>query len=67
MVKTEKVTREDLRQIPDGGSRTFALPNAQACDNAKTVAYQYARILGCKFRARTDYDHSRVTFTKAAI
>ncbi len=64
MTMTEKVTREDLRAIPVGASRTFGLPNAQACDNAKTVAYQLQRVLGCKFSAKTNYNINSVTFTK---
>ena len=67
MTMTEKVTREDLRQIPVGGSRTFGLPNAKACDNAKTVAYQLQRVLGCKFSAKTNYEDNSVTFTKTEL
>ena len=37
-MKVEKVTRENLRSMEMGESREFELPNAQACDNGKSVA-----------------------------
>ena len=40
MAEIEKVTREHLRAMAVGETRTFTLPSAQACDNGKTTAYQ---------------------------
>lgn len=63
----EKVTREDLRNMQIGETRTFDLPNAQACDNGKSVAYQMQNLLGCKFSVSTDYTSNKLTITKNAI
>lgn len=66
-MKTEKVTREDLRSMRTGETRTFDLPDARACDNAKSVAYQTQNLLGCKFSVSTDYASSKLTITKKAL
>jgi hypothetical protein len=66
-VKVGKVTREELRNMEFGESRKFELPNAQACDNGKSVAYQMQNLLGCKFSVTTDYTTNTLTITKNAI
>ena len=66
-MKTEKVTRENLRSMQTGETRTFDLTNAQACDNGKSVAYQMQNLLGCKFSVSTDYTSNRLTITKSAL
>ena len=66
-MKVEKVTRENLRSMEMGESREFELPNAQACDNGKSVAYQMQNLLGCKFSVTTDYTANKLTITKNAI
>lgn len=48
-----------------GETRTFDLPNAQACDNGKSVAYQLQNQLRCKFSVSTDYVNNRLTITKS--
>ena len=63
-MKTEKVKREDLRSMQMGETRAFDLPNAQACDNGKSVAYQMQNLLDCKFSISTDYASNRLTITK---
>ena len=35
----ERITREDLRNMAMGETRTFDLPNAQQCDNGKSTAW----------------------------
>ena len=35
----ERVTRDALRAMAIGETRTFDLPNAQACDNGKSGTY----------------------------
>ncbi len=50
-----------------GETRTFDLPNAQACDNGKSVAYQLQNQLRCKFSVQTDYTSNRLTVTKSAL
>lgn len=66
-MKVEKVTREELRNMEMGESREFELPNAQACDNGKSVAYQMQNLLGCKFSVMTDYTANKLTISKNAI
>lgn len=66
-MKLEKVTREYLRGMRMGETRTLDLPNARACDNGKVVAYQVQNLLGCKFSISTDYTNNRLTITKNAI
>lgn len=65
--KSKKVTREELRSMAMGETRTFDLPNAQQCDNGKSTAYQMQNILGCKFSVQTDYSTNRLTITKNSI
>ena len=43
-MKTEKVTREDLRAIRVGESRTFELPDYAAVLSAKSSAYAFGRM-----------------------
>ena len=63
----ERVTREDLRNMAMGETRTFDLPNAQQCDNGKSTAYQMQNLLSCKFNVQTDYSKNQLTITKNAI
>lgn len=60
----EKITREVLRQMAVGETKTFTLPNAQACDNGKSIAYQFQNLIGCKFSVSTDYVNNKLTITK---
>lgn len=66
-MKLGKVTREDLRSMKMGETRIFDLPNAQACDNGKSVAYQMQNLLGCKFSVSTDYTNNKLTISKNAV
>ena len=63
----EKVTRDALRAMAVGETRTFELPDAQACDNGKSTAYQMQNILRCRFTVSTDYVNNRLTITKYAL
>lgn len=63
----DKVTRDDLRAIQTGQSMTFDLPDAKACDNAKSLAYQFQNILGCKFSVQTDYAANTLTITRNSL
>lgn len=66
-MEVEKVTREDLREMQMGETKVFDLPNARACDNGKSVAYQMQNLLRCKFSVSTDYTSNKLTITKNAI
>lgn len=62
-----RVTREDLKAIPVGASKVFALNSAKACDSAKATAYQMQNILGCKFKIATDYSKCEIKITREAL
>lgn len=63
-MKQEKVTRDDLRAISRGETRTFELPSAAACDSGKSLTYQMQNILGCKFTCETNYTENTLTITR---
>ncbi len=65
--KATKLTRSDLRSIPMGRTKTFSLSDAKACDNGKSLAYQFQNILGCKFSVQTDYVNNQLTITRNAL
>lgn len=62
----ERVTRDALRAMGIGETRTFKLPDAQACDNGKSTAYQMQNVLRCKFSVQTNYTDNTLTITKSA-
>lgn len=65
--KATKLTRDDLRSIDVGRTKTFYLPDAKACDNGKSLAYQFQNLLGCKFSVQTDYTTNTLTITRNAL
>lgn len=60
----DKVTSETLRNMAVGESITFELPNADAINTGKAIAYRLQNSLGCKFGAVSDYANNRLTITK---
>ncbi len=62
-----KLTRDDLRSIEDGESKTFKLASASACNSGKASAYQFQYLLGCKFRVQTNYAENTLTITRSAL
>ena len=67
MAEIEKVTREHLRVMAVGETRTFTLPSAQACDNGKTTAYQVQNLEHCRYSVQTDYVNNRLTIKKNPV
>jgi hypothetical protein len=63
----KKLTRDDLRSIEMGRTKTFALPDAKACDNGKALTYQFQNLIGCKFSVQTDYTTCTLTITRNAL
>ena len=63
----KKLTRDDLRSIEVGKTKTFVLPDAKACDNGKALTYQFQNLIGCKFNVQTDYTAHTLTITRNAI
>lgn len=62
----EKVTSEALRGMKTGETRTFELPDADAVNTGKAIAYRLQHVLKCKFSAESDYVNNRLTITKNA-
>lgn len=67
MEKNEKLTREDLRGMRIGETRTFKLPSALACDSAKATVYQMQNIERVRYSLQTDYENNTLTITKNSI
>lgn len=65
MVK-QKVTSETLRGMMIGETIIFELPDADAINSGKAIAYRLQNSLRCKFRALSDYQNNRLTLTKIA-
>lgn len=63
-MEKKKVTSAVLREMAVGESRTFELPNADAIDCGKTIAYRLQHSLHCRFTAASDYANNRLTLTK---
>ncbi len=63
MEKT-KVTSDTLRKMEIGQTITFDLPDADAINSGKAIAYRLQNSLRCKFRALSDYANNRLTITK---
>ena len=63
-MKTDKVTREDLRAVRVGESRTFELPDYAAVLSAKSSAYAFGRIDGCRFVCSAEPERPVLTITK---
>ena len=56
--KAIKLTRDDLRSIDVGKTKTFYLP---------ALTYQFQNLMGCKFSVKTDYTANTLTITRNAI
>lgn len=63
-MKIDKVTREDLRAIREGETRTYELPTYAAVLSAKASAYACGRVEGCRFECRTDSDKPILSITR---
>ncbi len=66
MEKT-KVTSDALRKMAMGETITFELPDADAINTGKAIAYRLRHSLRCKFTAVSDYVNNRLTITKHAL
>lgn len=63
-MKTDKITREDLRAMRHGETRIFELPSVSAIDSGKTSAYALARLEGCTFQCVSDFNALTLTITR---
>lgn len=64
-MEKKRVTSEVLRQMEVGESITFELPDADAINSGKAIAYRLQNSLRCKFSAISDYVNNRLTITKS--
>lgn len=62
----KKVTSDALRKMEIGQTETFDLPDADAINSGKAIAYRLQNSLRCKFSAISDYTNNRLTLTKNA-
>lgn len=63
-MEKKKVTSDALRKMAIGQTVTFELPDANAIETGKTIAYRTQHILGCKIKAVSDYTNNKLTITK---
>ena len=66
MKKKERVTTRALRDMEMGQTLTFDLPDADAINVGKSIAYRLQQSLRCKFIAQSDYAANRLSITKQA-
>lgn len=50
-----------------GETITFELPDADAINSGKAIAYRLQNSLRCKFSAVSDFTNNRLTITKNAL
>ena len=67
MERQEKLTREDLRSIGMGESKTFHLADAAALASAAVNAAQTGPIDGCRYSCSRDYVEMTITVTKLPL
>lgn len=65
-MEKNKVTSEALREMQIGQTLTFDLPDADAINTGKAIAYRLQNSLGCKFSAVSDFANNKLTITKNA-
>lgn len=63
-MKTDKITREDLRAMRDGQTLIFELPTPFAVESGKTTAYLLAKLDGCTFKCQRDLEKCTLTITR---
>ncbi len=66
-MEKKKVTSEALRKMEIGQTITFDLPDADAINSGKAIAYRLQNSLRCKFRALSNYSNNQLTITKHAL
>ena len=66
MMEKKRVTSDALRKMEIGQTVTFDLPDADAINSGKAIAYRLQHSLHCKFGAISDYTNNRLTITKNA-
>ena len=65
-MEKKKVTSDALRKMEIGQTVTFELPDADAINSGKAIAYRLQNSLCCKFSAVSDYANNRLAITKNA-
>lgn len=59
-----KVTSAALRGMRTGETVAFGPMAAPLIDSGKTIAYRMGRILGCTFKASSDFERGILTIKK---
>lgn len=60
----DKVTTEALRAMAMGETKVFHLPDSDAIDSGKALAYRIIHSERCRFKASSDYTEMTLTLTK---
>jgi len=63
----EKVTVEDLKAMRMNEERDFELPSIAQCKSGKSLAYQQAHELRCKFKVKINYERNILTLKKLPL
>lgn len=66
-MEKKKVTSDALRKMKIGRTVTFKLPDADAINSGKAIAYRMQHSLQCKFTAVSDYANNLLTITKSPL
>lgn len=68
-MEKEKVTRDALREMKVGESKTFHLENYAEAESGKSVAHAFAKVVGCKVTTSTKKmeDGWTITVTKEEL
>lgn len=64
MERNDKVTTDALRSMRMGAVAVFDVADANAINSGKALAYRLQHILGCDFKAQSDYANNRLIITK---
>lgn len=63
-MRIEHLTRDDLRAMKHGETKTFELPSAAAVYSARANAHILAPIEGCKFVTEANMELNTITITR---
>ena len=63
-MKIDHLTRDDLRAMRHGETKTFELPTAAAVYSARANAHILAPIEGCRFVTEANMEKNTLTITR---
>ena len=63
-ISVPRLTRDAIRDLRPGETRTYRLPSVPLCESARSTAYAMQHHLKCRITARADYGQLTVTVTR---